>query len=171
MRTPRSASRARIANSASESLRTKLSRSSPGNRDMMRSRRSRNRSFFSTACIRSSILVSQRSRTSSDRTTPPRSSVSWRARTPVCATKRFFSRLPIVSKSVLTASPVRLTTSSSVEMRSSRCSSNGISSGASLPSSTTPTPERTSSLEWQRAQNSSSSGFRAPQVWQNIRGG
>src|SRR5207253_9757436 len=81
-------------------------------------------------------------------------------------TKRFFSRFPSDSKSDLTASPVRLTTSSSVEMRSSRCSSKGISSGASPLSSTTPTPESTRSLEWQREQNSSSSGFFRPQTWQ-----
>src|SRR5262249_36620841 len=69
----------------------------------------------------------------------------------------------------LTASAVRLTTSSRVEIRSSRCSSNGISSCVSpVPSSTTPTPESTSSFEWQRPQNSSSSGFFAPQAWQYI---
>ena len=56
------------------------------------------------------------------------------------------------SKSDLTASAVRLTTSSSVEMRSSRCSSKGISSCGSPLSSTTPTPERTRSFELQRAQ-------------------
>ena len=72
------------------------------------------------------------------------------------------------SKSVLTASAVRLTTSSRVEIRSSRCSSNGISSWGSPLSSTTPTPESTSSFEWQRAQNSSSSEFFRPQTWQNI---
>ena len=88
----------------------------------------------------------------------------------MCATKRFFSRLPIDSKSDLTASAVRLTTSSSVEIRSSRCSSNGISSWGSPDSSTTPTPERTRSFEWQRAQNSSSSGFFRPQTWQYISG-
>ena len=61
-----------------------------------------------------------------------RSRVSCSARIPVCATNRFFSRLPSDSKSVLTASPVRLTTSSSVEIRSSRCSSKGISSCGDL---------------------------------------
>ena len=75
------------------------------------------------------------------------------------------------SKSDFTASAVRLTTSSSVEMRSSRCSSNGISSWGSPDSSTTPTPERTSSFELQRAQNSSSSEFLRPQTWQYIRPG
>ena len=62
---------------------------------MIRSRRSRKRSFFSTACIRSSILDSQRSTTSSARTAPRRSSVSCSARIPVWATKRFFSRFPM----------------------------------------------------------------------------
>ena len=88
----------------------------------------------------------------------------------MCATKRFFSRFPIDSKRDFTASAVRLTTSSSVEIRSSRCSSNGISSWGSPASSTTPTPERTSSFELQRAQNSSSSGFFRPQTWQYISG-
>ena len=134
----------------------------------MRSRRSRKRSFFSTACILSSILDSQRSTTSSARTAPRRSSVSWRARIPVWATKRFFSRLPIDSKRDLTASAVRLTTSSSVEIRSSRCSSKGISSCGSPDSSTTPTPESTRSFELQRAQYSSSSEFLRPQTWQYI---
>ncbi len=157
-----------MANSASRRRCLRESRCSPEKCAMIRSRHSRKRSFFSTASIRSSIFVSQRSKTSSGRTAPRRSSVSCSARIPVCATKRFFSRFPTDSKSVLTASPVRLTTSSSVEMRSSRCSSNGISSWASPPSSTTPTPESTSSFEWQREQNSSSSLFLRPQTWQNI---
>src|SRR5262249_50088994 len=167
---PRAASSARIANSASRSLWRNPSRSGAEERAMIRSRRSRKRSFFSTACMRSSIFDSQRSTTSSERTAPRRSSVSWSARIPVWATKRFFSRLPIDSKRDLTASAVRLTTSSSVEIRSSRCSSNGISSWGSPLSSTTPTPESTRSFELQRRQNSSSSEFLRPQTWQYIRG-
>ena len=54
-------------------------------------------------------------------------------------------------------------------MRSSKCSSNGISSCVSPEdSSTIPTPERTSNFEWQREQYSSSSGFFKPQAWQYI---
>src|SRR5215218_9615174 len=99
------------------------------------------------------------------------SSSSRRAERPVWLTRVFFSCLWRAPRSWRTVSAVRLTASSRIEIRSSRCSSNEKLSSppSSYPSSSSRRePESTSSFWWQRTQNSWSSRFGAPQTWQYI---
>src|ERR1700712_4857557 len=99
------------------------------------------------------------------------SSSSRRAERPVWLTRVFFSCLWRAPRSWRTVSAVRLTASSRMEIRSSRCSSNEKLSSppSSYPSSSSRRePESTRSFWWQRTQNSWSSRFGAPQTWQYI---